>query len=197
MSAFRFMAVVVLLSAVYACADEAPPPPPMGGTNGGGGFAGSGGSGGSGGTGGSGGSGGSGGNGGAAGSGGTGGTGGVGGTGGPSGACDNPSDIEALSSSLINPRAISATCAVTACLPFDTRQDEFTACVTDCVTEDIAGLSPECAGCYADLEWCIGDELVWTSCASSPCESQCLTPTLQCRNELDLCTGRMSTDCDV
>lgn len=182
------MAVAVLLSAVCACTDEAPPSPPMGGTDGVGGFDGTGGSGGNGGT---------------AGSGGTGGTAGAGGSGGvggaSAGACDNPDDIAALADLMSNAREVSATCAVTRCqLSFSQGKDEFTICVGDCVEEDIPGLSSQCALCYADLEWCIGDVLIWTRCAEAPCGDLCLTtPTLQCRNELDLCTGRMSTDCDV
>jgi hypothetical protein len=214
------MMVALLLAAAQACVDQSAPYPPGGtggrdGTGGshGGGTGGTGGGAGSGGTGGSGGTAGSGG---AAGSGGTGGTGGIGGeagTGGAGGstsleACNNPDDIAALTTLATNARQVSAQCAVTECqLAFAEGQEALITCVNECVQREIPGLSQACTACYGALEWCNGSisQLCWTECANTPCQPACLECgepgcsgcALQCRIELDLCTGRMSTDCDT
>ena len=213
-----FLAAIV----VSGCGDDYVPPPSTGGAGESGGSGGTGGSSGTGGTGGSGGTdgnvgtggtGGTAGVGGSAGSGGVGtggssgtgggGSGGTGGTGGtpPMGACDNASDVGALSGlQPTNARQIAAECGVppSACATLTGMgmEAEFKACVEACVEEAVTGLSSECASCYGDLALCSGASCS-TACRSNSCTPSCLAcPGYgACIGALNACAGRMSIDC--
>lgn len=217
---------LLFLAAIVAsgCGDDYVPPPSTGGAGGSGGSIGTGGSGGSGGRGGSGGSGGTvgtGGTGGTAGvggaagsggagtggtsgtggggSGGTGGTGGSSGSGGapPMGACDNASDLGALSGlQPTNARQIAADCGAVDCIDLVAMESAFKSCVDDCVEQAVTGLSSECSSCYGDLAWCSGTSCS-TACRSNACTPSCLTCAgySDCIDSLDACAGRMSIDC--
>lgn len=182
--AFRFMAVLVIVGAAWACVDEGPPPPPdgLGGRNG---------FGGAGGTGGAGGEAGAGGVGGEAGAGGNAGTGGT-----SAGACNNQDDIDALMALLpTNARQIAAECGVL--YQNDVLlEEQFTQEVTLCVEQEVSGLSSACAACYADLAFCGGFTCLFL-CNVDSCSTECLTcPGYEtCIEQLTVCAGRMSTDC--
>mgnify|MGYP001819096921 FL=1 len=171
--------------------------PPTGGSggSGAGGMAGTAGDGGQSGTGGMAGGGGQSGAGGAA---GASGAGGAGGSGMIEGACNNDADLMALAALLPeNGRGVAAGCGTVNCAPvLGQGETLFKQCATDCMEENVGGLSTECASCYADLAWS-ARLLCNTPCANSSCAPTCLT----CGSyddwlrTLARCAGRMSLDC--
>ncbi|MGB5415679.1 MAG: hypothetical protein WBN01_13630, partial [Polyangiales bacterium] len=127
---------------------------------------------------------------------------GGGGTGGtpPMGACDNTSDLAALTSlPATNARQIAASCglAPSPCAALISFENEFKDCVDLCVEQAVTGLSTECASCYGDLAWC-SRILCLAPCASNACETGCYQTCPGypgCLDALSQCAGRDSTDC--
>ena len=132
------------------------------------------------------------------GAGGAAGGGGAGGIGMIEGACNNDADLMALAALLPeNGRGVAAGCGTVNCaLVLGQGEALFKECATDCMEENVSGLSTECASCYADLAWS-ARLLCNTPCANSSCAPTCLT----CGSyddwlrTLDRCAGRMSLDC--
>lgn len=169
--------------------------PPTGGSGGGGagGMAGVAGNGGQSGAGGA-----AGGSGGQSGAGGAAGGSGAGGNGTIEGACNNDNDLMALTALLPeNGRGVAAGCGTLNCAPvLGQGETLFKECATDCMEENVSGLSTECASCYADLAW--SARLICnTPCASNSCAPTCLTcgDYDEWLRTLDRCAGRMSLDC--
>jgi hypothetical protein len=100
-----------------------------------------------------------------------------------------------------NARQIAAYCGVVDCSRFIADQTDFTACVSGCVEQDVAGLSSECSSCYGDFAWCSAQEFCLTACATNSCTSRCLScdedEYAACFEELDACAGRRSVDCEI
>jgi hypothetical protein len=127
---------------------------------------------------------------------------GGGGTGGtpPMGACDNTSDLAALTSlPATNARQIAASCglAPSPCAALISFENEFKDCVDLCVEQAVTGLSTECASCYGDLAWC-SSELCLIPCNFDSCERGCYINCpgyIACLDALSQCAGRDSTDC--
>ena len=205
--AFWLCLMFLAAAALGACNNQVVPPPPGGGTGGSGGVGATAGSGGTGGTGAAAGTGGMAGVGGTAGSGGTGGDGatggdgGAGGTGGVArmGACDNVDDLPKLTALLpSNARQVAANCGLAACGHLILDEAAFTTCVSDCVEDEITGLSSDCSDCYGDYAWCISPPCL-TACASNSCSPECQAtcpgydPT--CISELKQCDGLLFDDC--
>jgi hypothetical protein len=91
-------------------------------------------------------------NGGTGGSTGVGGAGGAGGSGGfAMGACDNPSDLEALATTG-SVRDVARDCALFRCADTIANGNSYQACVESCVENDVQELSSECAGSDGALQ---------------------------------------------
>lgn len=140
--------------------------------------------------------------------GGGGGSGGSGGSGGMTreGACENPTDEDALASATNPPnqnaRQVSAFCGTVTCSDrLGQGEATFTQCVTDCTRDNIQNLSQPCASCYGALAWC-ANLLCNTACANAPCNRDSCIECTQgadyeaCLANLEVCAGRPSLDCE-
>jgi len=111
--------------------------------------------------------------------GGAGGSGGAGGVGGGSvGACDNESDLDAIEGAGDSVRNIARICGLPNnmswfCSSLVFRGPQYEECITECVYDEVPGLSPECAACYGALERCGVAQL--PSCLI-PCQQNICTP---------------------
>jgi hypothetical protein len=131
--------------------------------------------------------------------GGIGGAGGVGG--GALGACDNESDLDALEGVGDTVRDIARTCGLpnnpsSLCgLIFNAPLYE--ECITECVEEEVPGLSTECAACYGALERCGFDWFCQTQCQLNSCSPVCLDclNLPGCLEEFEECRGLPGDDC--
>jgi len=122
--------------------------------------------------------------GGAGGAGGAGGTGGVGGA--PRGACDNAKDIDAAEAAGVSLREVASSCGSLAnvstfCDNFKFNAEQYEECVSDCVEDEVPGLSIECASCYGALERC--GLVQFPSCRISCQQNLCSTLCLNCLND--------------
>jgi len=133
--------------------------------------------------------------------GGGGGAGGVGG--GALGACDNDSDLEALEGVDDNPRDIARICGLpnnpsSLCgLIFNLQAYE--ECISECVEEEVPGLSTECATCYGALERCGVAQFpsCRTPCQQNSCGDSCLTCLEEagCIEDFEDCRGLPGDGC--
>jgi hypothetical protein len=136
-------------------------------------------------------------NGGTGGSTGVGGAGGAGGSGGfAMGACDNPSDLEALATTG-SVRDVARDCALFRCADTIANGNSYQACVESCVENDVQELSSECAGCYGAMERCSLDSFCQLRCQSNTCNAMCLSclRIAGCIEELEACRGIDGTEC--
>jgi hypothetical protein len=135
------------------------------------------------------------------GSGGTGGgvgdVGGMGGAGGMAvGACDNPSDLEALAAAG-SVRDVARDCTVFRCAGTIANGTAYQACVESCIENDVPDLSSECVGCYGAMERCGLDSFCQLRCQSNTCNAMCLSclRTAGCVEELEACRGIDGSEC--
>ena len=136
------------------------------------------------------------------GNGGTGGAGGIGGEGGAGGgakgACDNESDLDALQSVDGSPRDIARDCGRTfKCANAIGITGQYGECVSDCVEENIEGLSMDCSACYGDLERCGLESFCRPQCQVNTCSTLCLDclDLAGCIEEFEDCRGRPGDGC--
>jgi len=145
--------------------------------------------------------------------GGTGGAGGAGGSGGEGGvggralgACDNDSDLEAIEGVGDNVRDIARICGLpnnpsSLCgLIFSLQAYE--ECISECVEEEVAGLSSECATCYGALERCGVAQIpsipsCRTPCQQNTCSDLCLNclEGAGCIEDFEECRGLPGDGC--
>lgn len=115
------------------------------------------------------------------------------------GACDNESDLEALEGVGNDARNIARICGSVNNIPscvFTIQPYE--ECVTECVEEEVPGLSTECAACYGALEQCGRASF----CQAQQCQFDgCSTLCLNCLNlagcieEFEACRGLPGDGC--
>ena len=142
------------------------------------------------------------------GTGGTGGAGGAGGFGGEGGAgggalgaCDNDSDLDALESVDDNAREIARICGSpnnpASLCGLISNAPLYEECITECVEEEVPGLSTECAACYGALERCRFDWLCGSQCAFNACSPLCLDclNLAGCIEEFEECRGLPGDGC--
>jgi hypothetical protein len=102
----------------------------------------------------------------------------------PKGACDNEWDLAALEDVGDNVRDIARVCGAPNTVPsciFTIQPYE--ECITDCVEEEVPGLSPDCAACYGALEGCGVAQV--PSCSTQCQFNSCSTSCLDCLNHAD------------
>jgi len=139
--------------------------------------------------------------------GGTGGAGGMGGEGGAGGgakgACDNESDLDAIDGADDTLRNIARDCGApnnpsSLCgLIFSLQAYE--ECISECVEEEVAGLSTECATCYGALERCGVAQIpsCRTPCQQNTCSDLCLNclEGAGCIEDFEECRGLPGDGC--
>jgi hypothetical protein len=170
--------LLILSLCVVGCADG---PPSVNGGPGSGVGSGSGGSGGSGGE------------------GGGGGLGGIGGGGGQApGACDNPSDLDAIENADGSLRNIARDCGSFTCGPKVQNPAEYESCVNICIDEQVQGLSTECTACYGAAERCSLESPCRLVCQNLSCSFVCLNclDTGNCIQDLEECSGIPDNTCE-
>ena len=137
------------------------------------------------------------GSGGGVGQGGQGGAGGAGGQGGAeAGACENEADLEVLlgAGSL---REVARSCGLFSCIALIGDSSAYDACVTNCVAEEVEGISGACAACYGRNETCGLDAFCRGSCQSNSCNPGCVAclEMAGCREEFEACRGVEGFEC--
>ena len=137
--------------------------------------------------------------------GGTGGASGAGGAGGgsgaggaaPKGACDNGSDLDAIEGASSGLRDIARDCGLIDCAANVGDSIFYEDCVSNCVANDVTGLSANCAGCYADLErrGLVAD--CRFECQINSCGTRCLTclNDANCITDFGNCRGLSGDGC--
>ena len=117
---------------------------------------------------------------------GEGGAGGEGGNGGGSvGACDNTFDMQIIEESSLAMRDVARDCALFC------GSSLLGPCVSGCVSTRVAGLSSECAACYAASERCSFESNCTSRCSLNTCLDDCLACMNEgdCIADLEACTG--------
>jgi len=120
------------------------------------------------------------------GAGGAGGFGGQGGAGGgPKGACDNASDVVSIENAGLPIREVAGRCGSltnvsTFCASFVFDAAQYEECISQCVEENVSGLSVECAACFGALERCGLEE--GSSCRIFCQDDSCSASCLDCLN---------------
>jgi len=131
--------------------------------------------------------------------GGAGGGGGAGGAGGavPRGACDNRSDLGAIESASESVRDIARDCGLFVCAASVGSANAYGVCVEDCVSDRVAALSTDCAGCYGNLERCGLPALCRFQCQANTCSALCLNCLngANCLTEFEQCRGLPGNSC--
>ena len=120
------------------------------------------------------------------GNGGDGGAGGEGGNGGgPDGACANMLDMEIIEDASRAMRDVARDCALFC------GSSLVETCVSECVRTGVAGLSSECADCYAASERCSFESNCTSRCSLNTCSTNCLDCMNEgdCISDLEACTG--------
>ncbi|MEM7138825.1 MAG: hypothetical protein AAF500_19770 [Myxococcota bacterium] len=133
---------------------------------------------------------------------GTGGSAGAGGSGGaggePSslGACDNDSDVAALTGQ--NAVATATFCGGIFCISTIGDVQRHAQCVSDCIEERVVGLSTECAACYGDAAGCGLSQFCFGLCQVDTCSVGCLNCLgfAGCSDSFETCRGLPGNGCD-
>jgi hypothetical protein len=130
---------------------------------------------------------------------------GLGGAGGfePRGACDNASDLGAIESASDSVRNIASDCGslvnISSCASLILNAPEYEECITDCVEEDVPGVSAECASCYGALERCGLQQIpsCRVSCQNNTCSDLCLNCLTDegCIEDYEDCRGLPGNGC--
>ena len=122
----------------------------------------------------------------------------------PKGACDNESDLEALAGVGDDGRDIARICGLpnnssSFCASLIFNAPQYEACITECVEEEVPGLSSECANCYGALERCGVAQIpsCRTQCQLNGCSTLCLDclNLAGCIEEYEDCRGLPGDGC--
>ena len=113
------------------------------------------------------------------------------------GACDNGSDLDAIEGAGDGPRNIARDCGLIACANWVGNGPGYESCVSTCVADELAGLSPECAACYGGLERCSHDAFCRSQCQNNTCSATCLSCMngADCILDLEECRGLPGDGC--
>ncbi len=114
----------------------------------------------------------------------------------PKGACDNESDLEALAGDDV--RDIARMCGLPNMSPFClVNSQPYEECISECVADEVPGLSTECAACYGALERCNLDSFCRTQCQFNGCSTLCLDclNLAGCIEEFEECTAIPGDGC--
>ena len=119
----------------------------------------------------------------------------------PKGACDNESDLDALAGVSDDPREIARVCGLpnhpTLLLCLNNRSYED--CITECVGDEVPGISEECAACSGALERCGVAQIpsCRTACQLNGCSSLCLDCLNRgdCIEDYETCRGLPGNGC--
>ncbi len=115
----------------------------------------------------------------------------------PRGACDNGSDLDALEGTGDRPRDIARDCGLIECANWVGNGPGYESCVSTCVADAVAGLSPECIACYGGLERCSLDSFCRSQCQNNTCSTTCLgcMNGAGCLLDLEECRGLPGDGC--